>query len=240
LLQHESEDLEEKVAALSRIKLQIVENSKQCVLHVETTLSAIQQTMQSSLREDIAASVMPKFESLISSVLADFESIAAAVSVLEKSDSREQPQSVIEAALLAKAEHYQTQIRNAEQRLADVDLKRQEIISQLEEKVSQSGQVVASNRAEAGALQEKAQHLRSQVDQLNEKLALLGTQVVSEKEALLQQEQLRAGLHMECEESYSKLQAERRLCAQLEHTAADLQSQKAAIEQDIAVARARL
>jgi predicted nucleic acid-binding Zn-ribbon protein len=45
---------------------------------------------------------------------------------------------------------------------------------------------------------------------------------------------------MECEESFSKLQAERRLCAQLEHSAADLRSQNATVEQEITVARAEL
>jgi len=85
------------------------------------------QSLQSSLSADASVNIMPKFESMISSVLADFESICAAVAVIESSDSRGQQKSVIEAALQAKAEHYHQQIRDAEQRLAGVDRKREEM-----------------------------------------------------------------------------------------------------------------
>jgi len=239
-LQQECEDLKQDVASLRRLKAQVVDCSKQCVSHVEDTLSSILHTLQSSLSADAVDNIMPKFESLVSAVLADLESIAAAVAVVENSDSLGVQQSASEAALLAKLEHYKKQIRDAEQRLADVDLRRQDILAQLEEKVNESGRVVSSNRAESNLLQEKAQSLQLQVQQLNEKLALLNSQVASENEALSRQEQLRADVQMECEESFSKLQAERRLCLQLEGTAADLRSQNTSVEREIAVAREQL
>ena len=71
-------------------------------------------------------------------------------------------------------------------------------------------------------------------------MALLSGQVLAENEALAHQEQLRVDVQTECEECLSKLQAERRLCAQLEHTATGLRSRNAAIESEVAASQEHL